>query len=188
MKVFDFFKQGKAKGKAGELYFQLCGEKYANYPFQTKDLDEGMAVVSEVIMQYWKPRYLLDHDRHRAYEFMSRDECLQTVRQEDIAWEKLAALPSGAISLAKERSAHYPTLIGHFKNGVAEVSWELNPDGYYFMDEDGFGMTDDEEITVYGFIDRTASVVVKFQLVSDSKEWEAMRELAEKRVKACKRY
>ena len=184
-KVFDFLKR-KANVGTEDLYFQLCKGKYAEYPFQTDDLGEGMAVVKEVIMQYWKPRYLLDHTVRRAYEFMSDNEYLQTVRQEDIAWEKLTALPSEAVSRAKELSAHYPTLIGCFKNGVAEVKWELNPDGYYFMDEDGFGMTDDEEVTIYGFIDRTGTVVAKFQPVNDSKEWGVLREQAEKRVKGRK--
>ena len=130
--------------------------------------------------------YLLDHTVRRAYEFMSDNEYLQTVRQEDIAWEKLTSLPVYAVDCAKELSAHYPTQIGRFKNGVAEVRWELNPDGYYFMDEDGFGMTDDEEVTIYGFIDRRGTVVAKFQPVNDSKEWGAMREQAEKRAKKIK--
>lgn len=182
MSFFDFLKMLKVERKTNELYHLLCEEKYSNYPFQTENLDEGMVLVSEVIMQHWKPRYLLDHNMQRAYEFMSNDECLQTVKQEDIAWEKLASLPLNAINIAKERLAHYPTSIGHFKNGVAEVRWELNPDGYYFMDEDGFGMTDDEEIAVYGFIDKTASVVIKFQPVDNSQKWIAMRKLAEKRV------
>lgn len=185
--VFDFFKR-KTNTDTEDLYLRLCKGKYVEYPFQTDDLGEGMAVVKEVIMQYWKPRYLLDHAVRRAYEFMSENEYLQTVKQEDIAWEKLTTLPLYAVNRAKERSAHYPTQIGRFKNGVAEVRWELNPDGYYFMDDDGFGMTDDEEITIYALIDRRGAVVAKFQPVNDSKEWAVMKEQAEKRVKENKKY
>ena len=50
------------------------------------------------------------------------------------------------------------------KNGVAEVEWQLNLDGMYYRDEDGFGMTDDEEIKLYGAIDRKGKVVKKFTL------------------------
>jgi hypothetical protein len=50
---------------------------------------------------------------------------------------------------------------------VAEVSWQINPDGRYYMDEDGYGMTDDEEITIYGFIDQKAKVVVKFRNINE---------------------
>lgn len=45
---------------------------------------------------------------------------------------------------------------------MAEVRWQLNPDGMYYRDEDGFGMTDDEEINLYGAIDRKGKVVKKF--------------------------
>ena len=47
---------------------------------------------------------------------------------------------------------------------MAEVEWQLNPDGMYYRDEDGFGMTDDEEIKFYGAIDRNGKVVKKFTL------------------------
>ena len=47
---------------------------------------------------------------------------------------------------------------------MAEVEWQLNPDGMYYRDEDGFGMTDDEEINLYGTIDRKGKVVKKFTL------------------------
>lgn len=40
----------------------------------------------------------------------------------------------------------------------------LTPDGMYYRDEDGFGMTDDEEINLYGAIDRKGKVVKKFTL------------------------
>ena len=36
------------------------------------------------------------------------------------------------------------------------------PDGRYYMDDDGFGITDDEEIALIGKIDRTGKVVVPF--------------------------
>lgn len=72
-----------------------------------------------------------------------------------------------------------------FKNGVAEVSWQLNPDGMYYMDEDGFGMTDDEEVEIYGFINRQGKVLVKFQNIN--KDWgrlKSMRKEAERKIKA----
>ncbi len=31
-----------------------------------------------------------------------------------------------------------------FKNGVVLVEWTLYPDGRYFMDEDGYGMEDND--------------------------------------------
>ena len=47
------------------------------------------------------------------------------------------------------------------------------------MDDDGFGMTDDEEIEIYGFIDTKGKVLVKFKAIKDRKELETMRKEAE---------
>ena len=81
-------------------------------------------------------------------------------------------------------SAQFPTFIRGFRNGVAEVSWQLNPDGRYYMDDDGFGMTNDEEITIYGFIDQNANVVVKFRNINKRYgELDKMRKEAEEKVK-----
>ena len=52
------------------------------------------------------------------------------------------------------------------------------------MDEDGFGMTDDEEIEIYGFIDQNAKVVVKFRNINEHySELDKMRKEAEEIVK-----
>ena len=67
---------------------------------------------------------------------------------------------------------------------MAEVSWQLNPDGRYYMDEDGFGMTDDEEIEIYGFIDQNAKVVVKFRNIDENyRVLDKMRKEAEKIIR-----
>lgn len=56
----------------------------------------------------------------------------------------------------------YPTMIYGFKDGISVVEWQLNPDGRYFRDEDGYGMTDNEEITLKGKIDSNGHIVQKF--------------------------
>lgn len=66
---------------------------------------------------------------------------------------------------------------------MAQVSWQLNPDGMYFMDEDGFGMTDDDEVKIYGFIDRQSKILVKFLHINeDWKRLEIMKKEAETKV------
>lgn len=76
-------------------------------------------------------------------------------------------------------SFHFPSFIREFRNGVEQVDWQLNPDGRYYMDDDGYGMTPDVEINIHGFIDRNGHVLVKFRYVSDNKELEVMRKEAE---------
>lgn len=115
---------------------------------------------------------------------MDKHQILCTVTEDDIDWESLKNLPKDAQEEARALSFHFPSFIRSFKNGVAKVSWQLNPDGRYFMDEDGYGMTDDEEIEIYGFIDQNAKVVVKFKNINeDYSELDTMREVAEEFVK-----
>ena len=147
-----------------KLYRELCLSQYQGLPLVQNDLGEDMALVTQVIGRYWKPRYLIDKEARCAYEFMSIDEVLQIVTDEDIDWDSLKGLPQDAFDRAKAHSFHFPGHVYQYKNGVAEVEWQLNPDGMYYRDEDGFGMTDDEEINLYGAIDRKGKVVKKFTL------------------------
>ena len=147
-----------------KLYRELCLSQYQGLPLVQNDLREDMALVTQVIGRYWKPRYLMDKEARCAYEFMSIDEVLQIVTDEDIDWDSLKGLPQDAFERAKAHSFHFPGHVYQYKNGVAEVEWQLNPDGMYYRDEDGFGMTDDEEINLYGAIDRKGKVVKKFTL------------------------
>ena len=147
-----------------KLYRELCLSQYQGLPLVQNDLGEDMALVTQVIGRYWKPRYLMDKEARCAYEFMSIDEVLQIVTDEDIDWDSLKGLPQDAFDRAKAHSFHFPGHVYQYKNGVAEVEWQLNPDGMYYRDDDGFGMTDDEEINLYGAMDRKGKVVKKFTL------------------------
>ena len=93
----------------------------------------------------------------------------------NIDWKSLESLPDYMIERARRLSALFPTFVSCFQNGVAKVSWQLNPDGRYYRDDDGYGMTDDEETTVYGFIDTEMNVLVKFQYIGN--DWERLKEM-----------
>ena len=147
-----------------KLYKRLCAPQYKDYPYEQRDLGEGMTLVNQVIGEYWKPRYLMDNEANCAYEFMSSSETLQCVTDDDIDWYSIKDLPQDALDRAQRHSFHFPGYISEYKDGVAEVRWQLNPDGMYYRDEDGFGMTDDEEINLYGAIDKKGKVVKKFTL------------------------
>lgn len=77
-------------------------------------------------------------------------------------------LPYRAQRNAVELLAPYHFGINEFKDGVAYVSWTLQPDGRYYADEDGFGMEDDDEINFYAFIDTQANILIPFQPMEDS--------------------
>ena len=130
------------------------------------DHGDDMAVGEQMIGRYWKPRFLIDHRNRTAVEFISLNETLQTVSHDDIMWETLASASKAALSRAEDLSFHFPSFIYGYKNGVAKVQWQINPDGMYYMDDDGFGMTPDEEYNIYGFIDRRGRVLSKFRHLS----------------------
>ena len=170
--------------KAAEILFvKLNNEGYDKYPFIKKDLDEGMILIKEVIGSYWKPRYLLNTITKNAYEVMNLRETLLIVTDNDIDWNSLKDLGADCLDRAKRHSFHFPSFIYKFENGVAQIQWQLNPDGRYYEDEDGYGMTADEEINIYGFIDTEGKVVVPFQYVSGKEAIEELRTQAEKTVK-----
>lgn len=165
MKLFDVFKKQnapKVDEQARALYNKLMSPEY-QLIYKQEDYGESMSIAKEVILQYWKPRFLLDHDAQCAYEFMTGNEVLCNVSDDDIDWESLKGLPETCLRRAHDRDAHFPTLVRMFRDGVAEVSWQLNPDGMYYMDEDGYGMTPDEEVELMGSIDRQGKVVEKFK-------------------------
>lgn len=168
---------------AQELYTRLNSEKYNSGSWRTEDNGEKMAVVSQVIYQYWKPRFLVDHKTKCAYEFMDGSETLCTVKQDDIEWESLKGIPEDVISRARSLDFHFPSFIRGYNNGVAEVSWQLNPDGMYYMDDDGYGMTDDEEVVIYGFIDRKGTVVVKFRYIN--RDWNLLKPMRKEAEAIC---
>ena len=144
------------------LYRELSANSYKNYPYEQYDLGENMTLVNQAINEYWKPRYFMDHDAKSAYEFMSESEILLTVTDEDIDWYSMRDLSQDDLNVAMRHSFHYPGHIFGYENGIATVQWQLHPDGMFFCDEDGYGMTPDVEINIVGAIDRIGRVVRKF--------------------------
>lgn len=181
-----FGKDNDAQVESGVAYKALGAEKYTHYPYEKKELGEDMYVINQVICGYWKSRYLIDERNKAANEFMSEGTVLQTICKDDIDWESLKGLPQAAVNQAKRQDATYPTFIRKYNDGLAEVSWQLNPDGRYFMDEDGYGMTDDEEVTIYGFVDREGRALVKYRRIDDYSELDGMEKEARKNLEARK--
>ena len=177
----------RRKMQPERLFKELSEEDFDRVGFHTMDIGEGMYVIEQSICGWWKPRYLLDKNYGRAYEIMDETMNFATFKLKDVDWPSLLNLPVKAQERARNMSAHFPTFIRRFENGVAQVSWQLNPDGRYYMDEDGYGMTEDDEVEVYGYIDRQMNVLVKFRYIGDEygqlKEMrrEAERKLTEKK-------
>lgn len=81
-----------------------------------------------------------------------------------------ADIEPSALRLIKQQcpyfafEARYRFWVFPFTGSMAAVEWTVSPDGSYYADSDGFGMTDDEEITLHGFIDTDGRPIGKFKL------------------------
>lgn len=180
MSIYKKLKKMVGNRSLEEKFYELLQtDTYKTGVYETYDLGEGMAVVHKDYQGWYKPWFVLNHNKKTAFQWMDDNETLVTVTEDDVDWKSLRKLPEEAVLVAKSLSFHYPSFIRKFKNGVAEVKWQLHPDGRYYMDDDGFGMTPDEEVNIYGFIDTEGKVVVRFQAINDGKDLERMRKEAE---------
>ncbi len=180
MSIYKKLSKMNGDGSVDEKLYRLINtDRYKSGQYRTDDLGEGMAVVYQVIWGWWKPRFVLNHNDKTAFELMDGNEYLVTVTQDDIDWESLKKLPEYVVDTARCLSFHFLSFVRGYRNGVARVDWQLNPDGRYYMDDDGFGMTSDIEIEIYGFIDRRGNVLVKFQAVENYADIDKLRKEAE---------
>lgn len=153
-----------------KLYIVLSEKDCSKGCYQKESLNENMWVINQLFGDWWKPRYLIDENNKLAYEIMDEQMAFVYFNKDDIDWDSIKTLPEKALSRAESLSAEFPSFIRWFENGVAEVSWQLNPDGHYFMDDDGYGMTSDKEIEIYGFINIRMNVLVKFQHIDQNRD------------------
>lgn len=172
-----------------DLYDELMDNPYYHgkgYNWDNID-NEGMQTVNSLVGGYWKHRYLLDHDRKLAFEVMDEWQRWKHFGTSDIDWDSLSGLDEEAIDRAKRLSACYPSFIRDYEDGVAVVKWQLIPDGMYWMDEDGYGMTSDVETPVYAVVDKSLNVLVKFRYIgNDYDQLDLMRAEALEKLKANK--
>lgn len=81
-----------------------------------------------------------------------------------------ADIEPSALRLIKQQcpnlafKARYRFWVFPFTGSMAAVEWTVRPDGSYYADSDGFGMTDDEEITLHGFINTKGRPIGQFRL------------------------
>ncbi len=135
-----------------------------NFGYILKPLGDGMSVLFVGGMRPW---VVLDNDRHLGYEFLSRRGCLKTVLDIDIDPETLAGLSDECLQRVRERDFGFNSRIYGYEDGFALVLWQLSPDGYYWADEDGFGMTADKEVNLHGVIDKECRVAVPFRRLGE---------------------
>lgn len=165
-----------------ELYVELKKAQYDNRPYhRITMMGNKMEIVEQVIDGYWRERFLLNDSNKTAYELMDDSFILKFLSEKDVDWESVGTIDNNRN--AYSFSAYYQRFaVEKFKEGVALVEWTLYPDGRYFMDEDGYGMEDNDASVLYGFIDTHANVVIPFQ----AKSWEELEKQRSKAVRNAK--
>lgn len=143
-----------------ELYKTLSADFKAEKNYYFSDLGEGMMQGRE---HGTRRIFLVNKTAREAWELVGPTGCFE--HWNAVAVEICTAfdLPARAQRNAISTMANYYFGINPFKDGVAYVQWTLQPDGRYYADSDGFGMTDDDEVNVYAFIDKEAHILVPFQ-------------------------
>lgn len=192
MNIYDRIK--KISGLPGnydeKMYGILLADRYAGGEYCKEALGEDMEIVNQLIWGWWKPRFLMNHRLKTAYEWMWPNRQLAIVDKQDIDWESMKKLPEEAMRTLLMYSFRFPSFIRNFSNGIAMVEWQLIPDGRFWMDDDGYGMTPDEELNIYGFIDSRADIVEPFRYYSKkelaSGVLESVRARAERKISRMK--
>lgn len=143
-----------------ELYKKLSADFKAEKNYYFSDLGEGMMQGRE---HNSRRVFLINKNDREAWELVGATGAFK--KWDAVAVEICMVLdfPKRAQLNAISTMANNYFGVNSFKDGVAYVQWTLQPDGHYYADSDGFGMTDDDEVNVYAFIDKKAHVLVPFQ-------------------------
>lgn len=147
-----------------QLYKTLAADFKSEKKYYFADRGDGMMQGREKSSDRL---FLVNKNTQEAWELITASGNFSFWDASAVEIASVLNMPYRAQRNAIELHAPYHFGINEFKNGVAYVSWTLQPDGRYYADEDGFGMEDDEEITIYAFIDCSANIIIPFQPMDD---------------------
>lgn len=135
-------------------------EKY--YSFANRC--EGIYQVSE---KNGKRLFIYDTNKKCAYELVGSTGTFSHWNASAIEIAAILDYPKGLVMSIMSCKTKYYFGFENFRNGVTEVIWMVQPDGIYWADSDGYGMTDDNEIKLRAFIDADCHILVPFQEMDD---------------------
>ena len=147
-----------------ELYQKLIADLTTEKQYYFAERGEGMLQCRE---KNADRIFLINQNSQEAWELISANGRFSFWDASAVEIASALNMPYRAKRNAIELNAPFYFGINEFNNGVACVSWTLQPDGRYYADESGFGMEDDDEITVYAFIDNMANILIPFQPMDD---------------------
>lgn len=143
-----------------ELYKILSADFGSERNYNFSNLGEEMMQARE---RGSRRIFLINKMEKEAWELVGLTGCFEYWSTAAVEICTAFDLPVRAQRNAISTMANYYFGVNSFKDGVAYVQWTLQPDGRYYADSDGYGMTDDDEINMYAYIDKKAHILVPFQ-------------------------
>lgn len=157
------------------LYKELSSDFKTENHYSFAERGEGMMQAREI---KGKRVFLVNQESKEAWELINAVGTFSLWKASAVELSSVFGLPSLAQRNAMSAKVPYYFGIEDYKNGVALVVWTLQPDGCYYADSDGFGITDDDEIKIYAYIDKEGHILVPFQPMDDElkKRYQPMAE------------
>ena len=124
------------------------------------DLNNGMAM-------FWGEGYemYIANMKTKIIRQFATKEGLLLVDDKDIDYNSISSCFTDCLHIAKAKELCWEHLNrwDGFKKGLCALKWTLYPEGTFFMDEDGFGMENNNEEAVYAIVNMDLEIVVPFQ-------------------------
>lgn len=143
-----------------ELYKELASDFNTEKQYFFADRGEGM-------MQGWERDgrriFLVNTEKEVAFELVNVVGSFSRWNISAVEVASVLDMPAHIQRSIISTKVDYYFGVDDFKDGFALVVWTIQPDGQYFADSDGFGMTHDQELNLYAYIDKNATFLVPFQ-------------------------
>lgn len=138
-------------------------KEYLAYQFAIHDSSEAYLNLGEGMQLYENGarKVLINLHTKEEFELVGNSGNLIHITKEDIDFERVNKLENA--HNAERLMAFYYFAVEPFSSGVGMIAWTLYPDGRYFEDEDGFGGRNNDETTVYAFIDTHGKILIPFR-------------------------
>ena len=146
-------------GQKDEVASDLDNVRNKAEGYELRDLGDGMYFVH---LAHGRACWLYNEKMAELIPLVARSGSVLFLEESDI--EETAAARIAEECPQYAIYAHFRFWVYAFKDGLADVEWTVCPDGMYWADEDGYGMEDDEEISLHGKITMDGNPTGKFHL------------------------
>ena len=126
-------------------------------------IGEGMAMFG----QSRGPLYIVNTGTNKIKKLVDENSKVVGFTKEDIDYKSLDGIEHTGDAYRMEVDYAGMGRYSDFCDGICAIYWMLYPDGMYFADEDGFGMEDNDEVTVYCVLDDNLKVVRSLAPIDD---------------------